>query len=153
MRGLSILLLCAAISEIAFAAEPRWCSVSSRDPSNTLVYAPIAVAAQVQGDVRARIIYKPHGRVEKVEPVSGAVMLAASLAHQLSNWSIRSNASGDELCQTLVIATFTLRKPPRLWKWKERVKFTTEPNIIHIFTSRPRPIIETVAAGEARQGL
>ena len=160
MRRLSIVLLCVAISALASAAEPRWCSVSSRDPSNTLVYAPIAAAAQVRGEARARIIYKPNGRVEKVESVSGAVMLSGSLAYQLPKWTVRSNASGDELCQTLVIATFTLRKPPHfwkagLWKRKEKFKFTMEPNTIHIFISRPWPQIETVAnlVVAARQGF
>ncbi len=160
MRRLAFVLLCVAISAIASAAEPRWCSVSSRDPSNTLIYSPIAAAAQVQGEARARIVYKPNGRIEKVEPVSGAAMLSGSLAHQLPNWTVRSRASGDELCQTLVIATFTLRKPPHfwksgLWKRKEKFKFTLEPNAIRIFISRPWPRIETVAdtVGAVRQGF
>jgi hypothetical protein len=114
----------------------------------------------VQGEARARIVYKPNGRIEKVEPVSGAAMLSGSLAHQLPNWTVRSRASGDELCQTLVIATFTLRKPPHfwksgLWKRKEKFKFTLEPNAIRIFISRPWPRIETVAdtVGAVRQGF
>jgi hypothetical protein len=107
----------------------------------------------VQGEARARIIYKPNGRVEMVEPVSGAAMLSGSLASQLSNWTVRSNATGDEVCQTLVIATFTLGKPTRSRKWKEKVKFTTEPNTIHIFVSRPRPELETDAIGAVRQGF
>src|SRR5208282_2893220 len=106
MPRLSIVFLCVAISAIASAEEPRWCSVSSRDSSNTLVYAPIAAAAQVQGEARARIIYRPNGRVEKVVSVSGAPMLSGPLVQQLSQWTVRSKAPGGELCQTLVIATF-----------------------------------------------
>jgi hypothetical protein len=154
MRGLSIVFLCVAISAIASAEEPNWCSVSSRDPSNTLVYAPIAAAAQVQGEARARIIYKPNGRVEKVEPLSGVPMLLMPLTDQLSKWTVRSKASGDELCQTLVIATFTLRGRPRYKKhWKDKIKFTTEPNTVQISISRPPPEIETDSIGAARQGF
>jgi hypothetical protein len=142
MRGLSLILLCIAFATVAFAEEPRWCSVSSRDSSNTLAYAPIAAAAQVQGEARARIIYRPNGRAEKVEPVSGVPMLLIPLTDQLSKWTIRSKASGDELCQTLVIATFTLRDPPG--KGKSRIKFSKEPNTVRIFLSRPRPIVEEV---------
>jgi hypothetical protein len=145
MRGLSLVLLCIVFSAIAFAEEPRWCSVSSRDPSNTITYAPIAAAAQIQGEVRARIIYRPNGRVEKVEPVSskvepvsGTKILLAWLTDELPNWTVRTNASGDEPCQTLVIATFTLQEP-RSRKWKSKVKFTTEPNTIHIYISRHWP--------------
>jgi len=152
MRGLSIALFCIGISAVASAQEPRWCSISSRDPSNTLIYAPIAAAAQVQGEARARIIYRPNGRVEKVEPLSGVPMLLMPLADQLSKWTVRSKASGDELCQTLVIATFTLRGRPRYRNWKDKIKFTTEPNTIYISISRPPPEIETDSIGAARQG-
>jgi hypothetical protein len=132
--------------------EPRWCSVSSRDTSNTIVYVPIAAAAQVQGEARARIIYSPNSRVERVEPVSGVPMLLEPLAGQLSNWTVRSNASGHELCQTLVIATFMLRKPSRSWTRKQKVKFTTGPNAIHVLISRPRPEIETDTSSPALKG-
>ena len=152
----SIIFLCVAISAIASAGEPM-VLVSSRDPSNTLVYAPIAVAAQVQGEASARIIYRPNGRVEKgSEPFSGVPMLLIPLTEQLPNWIVRSNANGGELCQTIVIATFTLGKPTRLRnrkKWKQKTKFATEPNTVRIFVSIPRPEIETVASGAARQGF
>lgn len=144
MRGTAIMLLIVAVSPIAFAEAPRWCSVSSRDSSNAVVYAPIAAAAQVEGEARALIVYQPNSKVEEVEPLSGAPMLLMPLADQLSKWTIRTKATGDELCQTLVIATFELRKPPRSWKTK--MKFTTAPNTIHLYISRRRPEIEEVSA-------
>ena len=147
MRGFSLILLCIAFAPMLSAQEPRWCSISSRDPSNTLVYAPIAVAAQVQGEARARIIYRPNGRVERVEPVLGLPMLSVPLVYQLSQWTVRSKAPGDELCQTLVVATFTLRDPPG--KGKLRVKFSKETNTVRISLSHPRPIIEEAQAAIA----
>jgi len=164
MRGLSVVLLFAAFSVATFAEEPRWCSVSSRDPSNTLAYAPIAAAAQVQGGVSAVIIYRPNGHVEEVESVSGPLMLSQPLATQLSKWTVRSNASGDELCQTLVIATFKVGKPTpqptkfrrlrlALMRKKEKIKFTTEPNTIRISISHPGPLFSESSSSTARQGF
>ncbi len=146
----SILFLSLVISATAIAEEPRWCSVSSRDPSNTVHYAPIAAAAQVQGEARAQIIYKPNGKVQKIEHIAGALMLSQPLENQLMNWTVRSNAPGDESCQTLVIATFALRK-----HGSGKFKFTTESNVIHIFVSKHRPeiVVESDAASEARQGF
>jgi hypothetical protein len=153
MRGLLIVLLIVAISPEAFALEARWCSVSSRDSSNTLDYEPIAVAARIQGEAHALIIYKPNGRVEKVEPLSGVRMLLIPLTDQLTKWTVRSNASGDELCQTLVIATFTLRKPARSRTRKQKTKFTTEANTIHVFISAHEMELETDAVVSTRQGF
>jgi hypothetical protein len=150
MRGLLIMLLVVATSAAAFAEEPRWCSVSKKDPSNTLVYLPIAAAVEVQGEARARIIYRPNGRVERVEPVSGSPMLAAALAQELPQWTVRSNAPSDEPCQTLVVAAFSLRLPRG--RGKEKVKFETEANSIYIYISKPRPIMYETPARTAQQG-
>ena len=79
-------------------------------------------------------------------------MLLMPLTDQLSKWTVRSKTTADEVCQTLVIATFTLRGRPRLRNWKDKIKFTTEPNAINISISRPPPEIETAATGAARQG-
>ena len=65
-------------------AEPRWCVVSGKDPSNTLVYPPIARAARVQGIVVMRMIYAPNGKVLRTEPVFGPVMLSNSVTSQLN---------------------------------------------------------------------
>jgi hypothetical protein len=151
-KGLT-LMLGSSILAAACHAEPRWCSVSSRDASNTLIYAPIAVAARVQGGAQALIIYKPNRRVEKVESVSGVPMLSGPLADQLQNWTVRTKASGDELCQTLVLVTFQLREPTRKG-WKQKTKFAAGLNSISIYVSRPASeIMESEAATAARQGL
>ena len=89
-------------------AEPRWCSVVSNDPSNKLIYPPIARAARVPGVVLVHMIYAPNGKVVRVEPISGPRLLSSSLAQQMMDWTVRTDASGDELCETLVIAKFTM---------------------------------------------
>jgi hypothetical protein len=88
-------------------AEPRWCSVSASDPSNKIAYAPIARAARVSGVVLAHMIYVPNGKVERVEPISGPIMLSRSLSDQLMGWTVRTDTLGDELCETLVIANYS----------------------------------------------
>ncbi len=149
MRALSSILFIATISVSAFATEPRWCSVSSKDPSNTVRYAPIAVAGQVQGEARARIVYMPNDPVENVELLSGVPMLSQPLVDQLSKWIVRSNASGNELCQTLIIAKFKLRMP--VGRGKEKVKFATAPNTIYIYISGPWPITYESVSNRASQ--
>ena len=150
MRGLFILSFWVSVSAAAVAEGPRWCSVSSIDPSNTIHYAPIAAAAQVEGGVSAVIIYRPNGRVEKVDSVSGTLLLSQPLANQLSKWTVRSNAPGDADCQTQVFAVFTLRATHR---GKEKIKLKMEPNTLSISISKPRPIVYEDSAIAAKAGF
>jgi hypothetical protein len=89
-------------------AEPRWCNVTGKDPSNKFIYPPIARAARVSGVVLLQMIYIPNGKVQKIEPISGPRILSDILARQLMDWTVKTDATGDELCETLVIATFEL---------------------------------------------
>jgi hypothetical protein len=140
-RFFAILLALGALATICHG-KPRWCSVSKRDPSNTITYPPIAVAAQVQGEARVRIIYQPNGKVEKVEPISGVAMLSQPFESQLMNWTVKTNEAGGELCQTLVVAVFTLRLPARARPSRQKVQFTREPNAVRVSISRNHPEIE-----------
>lgn len=92
-------------------AEPRWCSIIDKGLSDQLFYPPIAKAAHVHGVVLARIIYSSDGKVEKVEPIFGPRLLATPLSGQVKAWTIKTNAVGDALCETLVIAKFHLNAP------------------------------------------
>jgi hypothetical protein len=123
-------------------AEPRWCSVSKRDPSNTVVYAPISVGARVQGEARALIIYKPNGKVERAEHISGVLMLSQPLEEQLSRWRLRTKATGDEVCQTLMIAVFSLHPPAKIHA-REKVEVSLEPNTVRITISTNYRELET----------
>jgi hypothetical protein len=91
-------------------AEPRWCA-TQKDPSNVVVYPPIARAARVSGVVVMRMIYAPNGQVGRTEPIFGPPMLSHSLTEQMKNWTVKTNDLGDELCVTLVIAEFRFRDP------------------------------------------
>ena len=107
MRTFTALAFCVLLT-LACSAEPRWCVVSSKDPSNTLLYPPIARAARVQGVVVLRMIYQPNGKVERTEPVFGPVLLAESVTKQLLNWTVKTEAIGEEQCVTLIIADFRI---------------------------------------------
>jgi hypothetical protein len=87
-------------------AEPRWCSVSDTDPSNKLLYPPIARAARVSGTVLVHMIYEPNGKVQRIEPIFGPAMLSQAVSRQLMDWTVKTNAVGDALCETLVITDF-----------------------------------------------
>ena len=91
--------------------EPRWCSITGRGANDTMVYPPIARAARVQGVVVSRIVYAQNGEVVRMEPVFGPAMLSDSVSKQLSQWNIKTDATGGELCQSLIIADFRLDVP------------------------------------------
>jgi len=105
MKIFAVVVFCMLVPVIC-PAEPRWCAVSQKDPSNNLVYPPIARAARVQGVVVMRMIYEPNGKVERTEPVFGSVLLADSVTKQLLNWTVKTDATGNEQCVTLVTAEF-----------------------------------------------
>jgi hypothetical protein len=92
-------------------ADPRWCAVSEKDPSNVLVYPPIARAARVQGVVVMRMIYSPNGKVVRTEPVFGPIMLSNSSASQVLGWTLRTAAAGEEQCVTELIVRFHFHDP------------------------------------------
>src|SRR5579871_6391114 len=102
-----ILLLCAALTGSA-RADTRWCSVTSLGEKQNLFYPPIARAARVHGVVLGRVIYLPNGGLQSYEKISGPGMLSDSLNRQLKEWTFNTNAKGDEPCQTLIIAEFSL---------------------------------------------
>ena len=89
-------------------AEPRWCSITGRGPNDTLIYPPIARAARVSGVVLGRVVFTTDGKFVRFEPVSGPKMLEISLTKQLEQWTFQTDATGDGLCQTLVIAEYRL---------------------------------------------
>ena len=107
---LAILLL-VTLASPQCRSEPRRCVVSEKDASNTLVYPPIARAARVQGVVVMRMVYAPNGKVVRTEPVFGPAMLSASLTRQLLNWTVKTDAVGEEECMALVIAEFRFHDP------------------------------------------
>jgi hypothetical protein len=86
--------------------EARWCSIQNAGEI-ALNYPPIARAARVFGVVVARVIYSPSGKVLSVEPVFGPEMLKIAARDQMSKWSLKTDALGDEPCESLVIVDFS----------------------------------------------
>lgn len=97
-------VLCAGLLGVmsAFAgAETRWCTARvdmGRDP---LHYPPIARAAHVSGVVIGRMMFRPTGEVVGLEKMSGPEMLFVSTREQMERWTVTTEATGGELCQTL----------------------------------------------------
>jgi hypothetical protein len=89
--------------------EPRWCSILGKGPSDALLYPPIARAAFVSGVVLSRVISTPAGHVEDIEAISSPRMLTDAVSKQIRTWTIETDATGGELCETLVIAEFKFR--------------------------------------------
>ena len=77
-----------------------------------------------------RMIYVPNGKVVRFEPISGPQMLSASMQSQLSDWIVKTDATGDELCETLVIADFHLSDS--IDHSQDATKVDIEPSIFRI---------------------
>jgi hypothetical protein len=85
------------------------------------------------------MIYSPNGRVERVEAISGPQLLSSSLAGQMMDWTVKTDASGDELCQTLVIAKFTMLDSGQAAP--EEPKVVAEPTVLRLSAeASPDPI-------------
>ena len=101
-----------ALGLIAFAslchAEPRWCKVTGFVDRDSPVYPPIAKAAKVEGSVLVHIIYPTTGKVENVEIVFGPPMLLKAVRDALMKWRVKTDATGEATCQTLVIVDFKI---------------------------------------------
>jgi hypothetical protein len=92
-------------------AEARWCSITGRGSTDNLVYPQIARASRVSGVVVSRILYQPSGTVLRVETVSGIPLLSSSISQQLMYWTFKTDAAGEDICQSLVITDLRLGKP------------------------------------------
>lgn len=125
-------------------AEPRWCSIVDKDPSNKVFYPPIARAARVPGVVLARIIYLPNNKVEKVETISGPPIIANGLKLQLMGWTIRTDAKGDGLCESLVIAKFTITAGE-----PKEANVTLRQSIVQLDAEGSPPVLDTAISDPA----
>jgi hypothetical protein len=92
--------------------EARWCDILGHGDSDKMVYPPIARAARVSGTVLLRVTYTPQGQPQDVNLVSGPLMLAKFAGNQLKTWHLKTNATGEDLCQSLAIIQFRLSDNP-----------------------------------------
>ena len=73
-----------------------------------LVYPPIAKAAHVEGVVTLRVRFDPSGTVKDTESISGPKLLAEPSTNRIKDWRFKTNATGNELCQNLVIIKYRI---------------------------------------------
>jgi hypothetical protein len=111
VRASAFILFVMALLASACRAEARWCDVLGHGNGDKILYPPIARAAQVSGTVLARVIYSPQGEVKHVILVAGPPLLATPVATQLKTWHLKTNASGEDLCQSLAIIDFRIASP------------------------------------------
>jgi len=107
VKEIFVALLLGAVSMVAHA-EPRWCTITGRAASDRFEYPPIARAARVSGVVLSMVTFSPDGRVLQIDNISGPRMLADLLRRQISGWTLKTNAKGEEECKTLVIAHYRI---------------------------------------------
>ena len=107
-RRLCIMLGFILMCQFAAAADVRWCTITSKRDTDTLVYPPIARAAHVQGAVILRVTFSTTGSISSVESVSGPKMLVDSTSERLKAWQFHTNATGDQPCQSLVVVKYRI---------------------------------------------
>ena len=90
------------------AAQTRWCSITGKAKTDTIFYPPIARAAHITGTVIGRLQFSPDGKVKNFEVVSGPVMLTTAVTNQVKSWALRTDAEGEEPCQSLFIVDFRI---------------------------------------------
>jgi hypothetical protein len=95
--------------------------------------------------------YIPNGKVLKVEAISGPRLLSSALGGQLMEWTLKTDAIGTDLCQTLVNAEFSLDdshylrppvlpQPPPPSILRLSVEAETDPIVYNVVTSDPAPL-------------
>jgi hypothetical protein len=111
VRASAFILFVMALLASACRAEARWCDVLGHGNGDKILYPPIARAASISGPVLLRITYTPQGDVKGLVNISGPKLLATPVATQLKTWRLKTNAVGDELCQSLAIIDFRIASP------------------------------------------
>jgi hypothetical protein len=89
-------------------AETRWCSLTGKAGSDTLLYPPIARAAHISGTVIGRLHFSTSGKVEEFEVISGPIMLSRAVADQVKSWTVQTDSKGEQPCQSLFAVNFTI---------------------------------------------
>jgi hypothetical protein len=107
-RRLCIALGFILTSQLAAAAEARWCTITGKRKTDTLVYPVSARAAHVDGVVVLRVHFSTDGGVLSVESISGPEMLVDPTNERLKSWQFHTDAVGDQPCQSLVVVKYRI---------------------------------------------
>jgi hypothetical protein len=97
-----------ASSCICCAAQTRWCSITGAVRPAEIIYPPIARAAHISGTIIGHLQFEPSGRILGIDIDSGPEMLRDTVKKTVANWTIYTNASGEQPCQNLLIVDFTI---------------------------------------------
>jgi len=104
-----LLLLCAIIAiGSSCSAQTRWCSITGKAKSDNILYPPIARAAHMSGTVVSRMTFSPTGKVIGLETIFGNPLIATSANGQMRSWTVRTDAPGEGLCQSLIVINFAI---------------------------------------------
>jgi hypothetical protein len=121
-------------------AETRWCRVAGTGPGDSLSYPETARQMRVFGVVHSRMKFSTDGKVIGLEYVSGPRLLANLLERQMKSWTIRTNARGNALCQTLVVAVFDLDSYGQYFA--ESAINPAAPSVFRLSVSAESPAVE-----------
>jgi hypothetical protein len=101
------LLLPLALAPMA-TAETRWCKITGKDASDTIVYPPVAHSAHLVGDVQILLTFNPNGEILEASTTNGTNLLADLTKLQLLKWHLKTDATGSAPCQNIVSVTYEL---------------------------------------------
>lgn len=128
-------------------AETRWCSITAKAKSDTLLYPPIARVAHINGTVIGRLTFSTSGRVLGLDVVSGPPMLVRAVTDQTRSWTIKTDATGNDPCQTLFVADFGFGDPVPI----ETASEGNNPAVYRIFIRTQTIVINTTVNYAKRQ--
>jgi hypothetical protein len=104
-----LLLVCAIVAiGDSCSAQTRWCSITGKAKSDNILYPPIARAAHMSGTVVSRMTFSPQGKVIGLETIFGNPLIAKSANDQMGSWTVRTDATGEGLCQGLIVIDFAI---------------------------------------------
>jgi outer membrane biosynthesis protein TonB len=97
-------------------------------------YPPIAIAAQVEGNVIMLVNFKLNGEVEKIDVISGPEMLQDSATNYVQGW--RANKyTGPRTCH--IDVRFAL-----FHKSDKPLPFIVRQDLQHVTVNAPAPLVE-----------
>lgn len=70
----------------AFPEQPAPCGLTSMKTTTPLLYPPIAKAARVTGNVISLVKFKTSGEVERIDVISGPIMLRPNAETFIRGW-------------------------------------------------------------------
>jgi hypothetical protein len=137
-RRLCIMLGFILTCQIATAADTRWCTITGKGPADTVAYPPLAKAAHLTGEVLTRLTFNPDGEVVKTSTIRGENLLADLTNQQLLRWRVKTDATGSEPCQNIILVTYELVDD----KVSTETSVTFSPTLIRITVKAKLPTAE-----------